>query len=236
MTVGQAMVDTGAMSALPVLYSFRRCPYAMRARVAVLSSGSAVELREIVLRDKAPEFLAASPSATVPCLVTGEGDVIDESLDIMLWALRRHDPESWLAPEAASMEDMQALIGRIDGPFKRHLDRYKYDTRYEDADREDERAEASRYLFDLNGRLSGSPWLFGSRASLADFAILPFVRQFANTDRTWFEAQDWPSLLRWLSAFEASDRFAAIMPKVSRWQAGAEPVVFGGTSANLTKA
>lgn len=231
MTAGEEMVETGSMSALPVLYSFRRCPYAMRARLALLASKTPVELREIVLRDKAPEFLAASPSATVPCLVTGEGPVIDESLDIMLWALRLHDPEGWLVPEGASLEDMLSLIGEVDGPFKRHLDRYKYDTRYPDAVREQERAAASRYLIALNGRLSSTSWLFGSRASLADYAVLPFVRQFANTDRVWFETQDWPHLLLRLQAFEASDRFSAIMPKFARWQAGAEPVVFGGAPA-----
>ncbi|MBD1545245.1 glutathione S-transferase [Labrenzia aggregata] len=219
------------MSALPVLYSFRRCPYAMRARLAVLASATPVELREIVLRDKAPEFLAASPSATVPCLVTGEGEVVDESLDIMLWALRRHDPERWLAPDAAALQDMLALIGEIDGPFKLHLDRYKYDTRYPDAVREQERAGASRYLMALNDRLAAMPWLFGSRPSLADYAILPFVRQFANTDRAWFDEQDWPNLLRLLQDFEASDRFAAIMVKFERWQAGAVPAVFGGPPA-----
>ena len=190
MTGGEAMAEIAPMSDLPVLYSFRRCPYAMRARLAVLASRTPVKLREIVLRDKAPEFLAASPSATVPCLVIGEGQVVDESLDIMLWALRRHDPEDWLGPEAASLEEMLALIGEIDGPFKRHLDRYKYDTRYPDAVREQERAAASRILFRLNDRLSDRPWLFGARASLADYAILPFVRQFANTERDWFEAQE----------------------------------------------
>ncbi len=199
----------------------------MRARLAVLSSGTAVELREIVLRDKAPEFLAVSPSATVPCLVTGEGDVIDESLDIMLWALRRHDPEGWLAPEAASMEDMLALIAEIDGPFKRHLDRYKYDNRYPDTDREQERAAAAGYLTGLNDRLIRTPWLFGTRASLADYAVLPFVRQFANTDRAWFEAQAWPHLLHRLQAFETSDRFAAIMTKYEKWQSGVELMQFG---------
>jgi len=228
LTDGEAMDETGFMSALPVLYSFRRCPYAMRARLALLASGTPVELREVVLRDKAPEFLAASPSATVPCLVCGDGEVLDESLDIMLWALRRRDPEGWLTPEAASLDDMLALIAEIDGPFKRHLDRYKYDTRYPDADREQERAAASRCLSGLNDRLSDAPWLFGSRASLADHAVLPFVRQFANTDRAWFEARDWAGLVRWLRAFEASDRFSAIMAKFERWQAGAAPVVFGG--------
>lgn len=225
------MADIRSMSALPVLYSFRRCPYAMRARLALLSSSTPVELREIVLRDKAPEFLAASPSGTVPCLVSGDGEVVDESLDIMLWALRRNDPEGWLAPEGASLADMLALIDGIDGPFKHHLDRYKYDTRYPDVVRERERAGASRYLTALDERLSATPWLFGSRPTLADYAVLPFVRQFANTDRAWFDEQEWPNLLRRLRDFEASDRFAAIMPKFERWRAGAVPVVFGGPPA-----
>lgn len=220
------------MSDLPVLYSFRRCPYAMRARLAVMASGFVVELREVVLRDKAPEFLSASPTATVPCLLRpDDGTVIDESLDIMLWALDNGDPEGWLAPETGTLEDMLALIAEIDGPFKRHLDRYKYHTRYTDADREADRASAGRYLKALNDRLAAKDWLFGSRAALADYAILPFVRQFANADRAWFDAQDWPHLIAWLTAFEASERFAAIMPKFVKWQAGDAPVFFGGAGS-----
>lgn len=203
----------------------------MRARLAVLASGMAVELREVVLRDKAPEFLAASPSGTVPCLVASDGTVIDESLDIMLWALKTRDPEEWLAPETGTLADMLALIAEIDGPFKRHLDRYKYDTRYQDADRDEEREAASRFLKALDERLSAQDWLFGSRAALADYAILPFVRQFANTDRDWFDTQAWPHLIRWLQAFEASDRFATIMPKFAKWQAGDEPLVFARNAA-----
>ncbi|MCK7611643.1 glutathione S-transferase [Roseibium sediminicola] len=209
----------------PILYSFRRCPYAIRARLAITASGQRVELREIVLRDKAPEFLETSPSATVPCLKDG-GSVLDESLDIMLWALKKSDPDAWLLPEAGTLAEVLDLIGTCDGPFKRHLDRYKYDTRYADADKDTERGRASEFLWLINGRLAEHPWLFGSRACLADFAILPFVRQFANADRDWFDRQDWSALKGWLAAFETSDRFQAVMAKWPRWQSGDEQTLF----------
>ncbi|GGB63155.1 glutathione S-transferase [Roseibium aquae] len=215
-------------ASLPILYSFRRCPYAMRARLAIGAAGLRVELREIVLRDKAPEFLEVSPSATVPCLVDVDGTVFDESLDIMTWALERDDPERWLSPEGGDRDAMIRLIGDIDGPFKRHLDRYKYDTRYPDADRVGERSAAADILRKLDAMLAGRDWLFGTRASLADFAILPFVRQFANADRAWFDGEDWDSLKRWLVAFETSPRFEAIMRKSGRWSPEDPPVIFGG--------
>ncbi|WP_417684601.1 glutathione S-transferase [Roseibium sp.] len=214
------------MTELPILYSFRRCPYAMRARLAILSSGVSVELREIVLRDKAPEFLAVSPSKTVPCLVESGTNVIDESFDIMLWALEQRDPEGWLTPEEGTLEDMVALANALDGDFKRHLDRYKYDTRHPDASREGEREAASSILRDIEQRLTRSPWLFGSRASLADYAFLPFLRQFANVDRQWFDGEPWPNLRRRLSDFEASVRFQSIMAKLPKWQSGDTVLVF----------
>lgn len=214
------------MSELPVLYSFRRCPYAMRARLALLASGIPVELREVMLRDKAPEFLAVSPSATVPCLVTTSGDVVDESYDIMQWALSRNDPEGWLEPDDGDIDDAIALIEDIDGPFKLHLDRYKYDTRYIDVSKKTERSAAAAYLMPLDERLAAGKWLLGARPSLADYSILPFVRQFANTDRDWFEAEDWPHLIGWLKAFETSQRFAEIMAKYDKWYAGDEPITF----------
>jgi glutathione S-transferase len=210
---------------MPVLYSFRRCPYAIRARLSIAASGEQVELREVLLRDKAPAFLETSPSATVPCLKSGE-TVIDESLEIMLWALQRSDPENWLRPEDGDLDEMLTLIADCDGPFKRHLDRYKYDTRYPDSDRETERAGAAEFLWRLESRLAKTPWLFGGKASLADFAILPFVRQFANSDRSWFDSQDWTFLKDWLEAFENSPRFQSVMPKWSPWKAGDAPVVF----------
>lgn len=207
----------------PVLYSFRRCPYAMRARLALASSQTVVELREVLLRDKAPAFLAASPSGTVPCLDFHDGMVIDESLDIMLWALRRNDPEGWLRPGTGSLDDMLALVDELDGPFKTSLDRYKYASRYSECDSLAERRSGSQFLEKLDGMLSGRSFLFGSAPSLADMACLPFVRQFANTDRAWFDATGWNDLGTWLSAFEASDRFNRIMVKYPVWHDG-DPV------------
>ncbi|WP_428687030.1 glutathione S-transferase [Roseibium sp.] len=215
------------MTTYPILYSFRRCPYAIRARLAIAASGRIVELREILLRDKAPEFLRTSPTATVPCLMDGDR-VLDESLDIMLWALGQRDPEDWLRPDTAGLKTALDLIRTCDGPFKRHLDRYKYDTRYDDADREVERAGAAGFLWRLDGQLAGSGWLFGARASLADYAILPFVRQFANAGRDWFDAQGWKALRTWLERFESSGRFQQAMPKWRKWQAGDPPVFFPG--------
>ncbi|MES0808029.1 glutathione S-transferase [Roseibium sp. SCPC15] len=213
------------MSAVPILYSFRRCPYAIRARLAIASSGQTVELREVVLRDKAPEFLETSPSATVPCLKLLDS-VLDESLDVMLWALRVSDPEDWLKPDKGNLEAMLSLIEECDGPFKKHLDRYKYHTRYEGADRADERSAASAFLRQLDSMLQDQPWLFGQRSSLADFAILPFVRQFANADRDWFDGESWNNLKSWLTAFESSSRFQSVMPKWEKWQDGREPEFF----------
>lgn len=227
--------DTGDMSEIPILYSFRRCPYAMRARLALRASGLQVEIREILLRDKAPEFLETSPSGTVPCLRTPEGSIIDESLDVMLWALGERDPDGWLTPQFGTLDEMLGLVARIDGPFKRHLDRYKYDTRYPEADSGQERAAAAGILLELNDHLAKAPWLYGQRASLADFAILPFVRQFANVDRDWFDGENWPSLARWLRDFEASAAFAEVMPKLTVWQAGDAPVFFGGPSAGTSQ-
>jgi glutathione S-transferase len=202
----------------PVLYSFRRCPYAMRARLALASAGIAVELREILLRDKPPAFLAASPSGTVPCLVH-DGGVIDESLDVMVWALKQDDPEGWLQmPEAG-----HDWITRADGPFKQALDRTKYANRYPGTDPETQRDAAAGFLSDLNTQIG--EWIF-DRPSLADFAILPFVRQFAFIDKEWFDAQHWPRLHGWLERFLVSDRFEHIMDKYPQWREGDAPVSF----------
>ncbi len=199
--------------ALPILYSFRRCPYAMRGRMALDVAGIEVEHREILLKNKPAEMLAASPKGTVPVVVLPDGDVIEESLDVMLWALGQNDPENWLSPPSAERTEVDALIAANDGPFKHHLDRYKYDTRYEGAVASEHRAAASEHLENLEDRLSRSGQLLGDRPCLADIALFPFVRQFANTDRDWFDAQDWPNLQRWLDGHLNSDRFARIMVK-----------------------
>jgi glutathione S-transferase len=178
----------------------------MRARLALLSSGVMVELREILLRDKPPAFLETSPSATVPALRLPDG-VIDESLDIMIWALKRSDPEGLLDMP----DDGWDLIAINDGPFKQALDHTKYAVRHPDIDPVAERAKAAAVLMELGARLKAQQWLFGPRPTLADYAILPFVRQFANTDREWFDTQDWPTLRNWLQHFVEGDLFASIM-------------------------
>lgn len=197
----------------PILYSFRRCPYAMRARLALHVSGLDFEHREIILRAKPAHMLEISPKGTVPVLLLGDGSVLDESLDIMHWALGQSDPENWLGDEDA------ALIAANDGPFKHHLDRYKYANRYEDADSAQHRAAAFEILRGLDARLANNAFLSGNALSITDTAIAPFIRQFANTGRTWFDAQDLPHLQAWLAQFLESELFAQIMQKHELWSA-----------------
>ncbi len=195
----------------PVLYSFRRCPYAMRARMALSISDTAHEVREVKLSDKPAAMIAASPKATVPVLVLTDGNVIDESIDIMRWALGRHDPEAWLAG------DDRELIVANDGPFKHHLDRYKYASRHDSAP-EEHRASGLALLEKLEQRLEGQPYLCGDRRSLTDAAIMPFVRQFAATDRAWFAAQVLPEVQHWLARQLSSDLFQGIMQRRAPWR------------------
>ncbi|MDP1567187.1 MAG: glutathione S-transferase, partial [Polaromonas sp.] len=175
-------------------------------------------------RVKPAAMLAASPKGTVPVLVLPDGAVMDESLDIMRWALGRNDPAQWLSLPGVPAEEMVALIAASDGDFKRHLDRYKYPNRYPQESAGEEaafalkhRSEAASWLAQLDARLAEG-WLFGAHASLADMAILPFVRQFAHTDAGWFAAQPWPRLMNWLAAFEGSALYAGVMQKHSPWQ------------------
>ena len=196
-----------------ILYSFRRCPYAMRARMALIISGQQVELREVVLRDKPASMLALSPKGTVPVLALPGSDVIDESLDIMRWALCLHDPEGWLEG------DDGALIAANDGPFKQHLDRYKYATRH-GSDPLEHRAAGMAWLDALEARLESSAFLCGARRMLADIAIFPFVRQFAAADQAWFDAQPVPRVQGWLRALIGSALFDRAMVRRAAWQPG----------------
>lgn len=212
----------------PILYSFRRCPYAMRARIALLASGITVELREVVLRDKPVEMLAVSPKGTVPVLLLPDGRVLDESLDIMEYALTRADPFEWVSPEVGSEDEMRALITVFDTSFKHHLDRYKYAARYEGAEAWEHRLEASQHVAALETRLEQvGAYLFGDAPKLADYAIMPFVRQFAGVDRAWFEDQPWPSVQKWLRVLIDSSEFTNVMKKYTQWQVGDEPLFFG---------
>ena len=207
----------------PILYSFRRCPYAMRARLALHVAAQPVEHREVLLRDKPAELQAASAKATVPVLVLPDGQVIDESLSIMKWALTINDPEQWLDQEKGSTEEVATLIEHNDGPFKSGLDRYKYANRFPGADSLANREAAAQFVWTLNGRLAASPALFGTRPGLADMAIAPFVRQFAMTDPQWFRSQRWSMVSGWLDAILQSSRFADVMHKYPRWTGQARP-------------
>ncbi|MEO1748715.1 MAG: glutathione S-transferase [Pseudomonadota bacterium] len=211
---------------MPILYSFRRCPYAMRARLAIASAGVAVELREVLLRDKPPPMIDASPKATVPVLVLQDGSVIDESRDVGAWALSTHDPDGWLDVDHSTLN---ALIDRNDGPFKRALDRYKYPNRYpgEAVVAGEQRDIAARIIMDYEERLTETEWLLGVKPSWADYAVLPFVRQYAHVDKEWFWAQPWPHVIAWLDRFLASERFGYVMTKFPLWVEGAEPIAFG---------
>jgi glutathione S-transferase len=213
------------MSALPILYSFRRCPYAMRARMALAYAGIAVELREVLLRDKPQEMLAASPKGTVPVLVLPDGPVIDESVDIMLWALSRSDPDNWLAPPARG--DAASWIGANDGDFKTWLDRYKYADRHPDHPPTWYRGQAAAHLARLDAVLADNRWLHGERRGLADAALFPFIRQFAMVDFAWFSGGPCSHLLRWLQAWLEDPLFLGVMHKYPRWQPGGAPQLLG---------
>ena len=215
-------------SPYPVLYSFRRCPYAMRARLALWVSGQVCELREVVLARKPEALLAASTKGTVPVLVLADGQVIDQSLEIMLWALRQHGPLGWLGDEA-QRPDMLQWVAQCDGTFKFHLDRYKYPNRFGLPEGADHRAHGAVFLDSLNERLSQSPHLVGASESLADMAIAPFVRQFAHTDAAWFARQSWPALQAWLVKFEASNAYQQVMCPYAAWVPEQLPVLFPQT-------
>lgn len=215
---------------LPVLYSFRRCPYAMRARLALLASGERCELREVLLRDKPADMLAASPKGTVPVLTLDDGTMIDQSLDIMLWTLSRNDPGGWLRPSHGTLDDALALIAECDGDFKAQLDRYKYPARYDAAeglaDGSAHRDRTMPFLDHLEDRLTRASNLGGDNASLADAALMPFVRQFAAVDPTWFGSQPRPRLRAWLDEWTGSALFIQAMHRYPHWTVGTTGVEF----------
>lgn len=221
-----AQEDDSPADLTPVLYSFRRCPYAMRARMAIVASGQRCELREVVLRNKPAEVLAASPKGTVPVLVDVDGSVIAQSLDIMLWALRRNDPERWLQPRHGTLDDMLSLIAECDGDFKPHLDGYKYPDRRPGTDAGTHREQGARFLSGLDARLQASHCLHGDQVALADIAIAPFVRQFAQVDAAWFDAQPWARLREWLAERLNAPVFVRAMDKYPPWRAGERGVCF----------
>ena len=214
-------------STLPILYTFRRCPYAIRARLALAYAGFTCELREIKLRDKPQAMLEVSPKGTVPVLVLPDGRVIEQSLEVMLHALKTRDADGWLQPTDGTLEQMLALIERNDEFFKPALDRSKYPDRYS----EEQVAEATRvadeWLGSLDQRLADTGYLFGLNPSLADMALRSFVRQFAAIDKDKWAAKPWPHLQAWLQRFLDSALFAEVMETHPVWVPGTTgPVAF----------
>ena len=197
---------------LPVLYSFRRCPYAIRARMAIVRTEHKCEHREVILRDRPEHMMEISPKGTVPVMLLPNGEVIEESLEIMQYVL------NW-----ELNDDETYWIDRNDNEFKYHLDRYKYPNRFENVDFIQQRDLAKRYLDDLDNYLSDS-----ISTRLSD-ALFPFVRQFANHDRAWFDAQGWQNLHQWLDNNLVSDEFARCMKKYQQWHAGDEAAIFPTT-------
>jgi len=218
---------------LPVLYSFRRCPYAIRARMAISYSGVTVELREVILRDMPVTLLAASPKGTVPVLLLPGGRVLEESRDIMGWALAYNDPDHW---QPAQEDDMYAEIRQLldenDNTFKQHLDCYKYAERYPEHPADYYRSQGEIFLGKLEQRLSQHACLCGAHISVADISIFPFVRQFANVDREWFDTVTYPYLQAWLDGFLCSTLFTGVMQKYPQWQEGDAVTRFPGDVAD----
>jgi len=198
----------------------------MRARMALITAGIQCELREVLLSDKPQAMLDISPKGTVPVLSFADDSVLDESLDIMLWALSQMGASAWLKPEAGELDGMLELIGRNDADFKRHLDRYKYPERYpeEKAKPLRHRSAACIFLDELEDLLEDNDFLFGSSPSLADIAIFPFVRQFAATDPDWFATLESPHLQAWLTGWLNFDLFTAAMNKHPIWEPDNSPI------------
>lgn len=216
------------MSSYPVLYSFRRCPYAMRARMAVMQSGVVCELREVVLRDKPESMIALSPKGTVPVLQLEDGTVLEESLDVMRWALAANDPNGWLDID----DELDIFLSRLDGEFKDSLDRYKYSVRFPEHPQSYYRDQGAEFLEMLEDRLAGNggQGLCAPRTTFADVATFPFVRQFAFVDKPWFDDTPYPLLLAWFNRHLESDLFLSVMHKYVAWKPGDDVLLFGEQS------
>lgn len=197
----------------PLLYTYRRCPYAMRARMALLLAGIKFDAHEVSLRDKPAEMLAISPKGSVPVLLLPGGQMLEQSWDIMCWALEQQATRNWW--DAAQTAENLEWLAKNDGVFKQHLDRYKYPERYNETDRAEHREEAlTSFLRPLNSRLEQSSFLGGSEPCATDLALFPFVRQFAAVEPAWFESEPLPALQVWLAGWLSNPLFLHCMQKL----------------------
>ena len=208
----------------PILYTFRRCPYAMRARFAIRSSKIIVEVREIKLQEKPSEFLKSSPKGTVPVLITNSGEVLEESLDIIYWALNKNDPHKWLAKGKLENRDIKKLLDDLENKFKPNLDKYKYPSRFSGVDQYLHRDKNLCFLKKLNSYLESNKSLNCEHLSLLDYSIFPFVRQFRNVDQDWFEKLNFIFLNKWINQIIDSKDFSSIMKKFKKWEPNDVPI------------
>ena len=218
------ILDHKLKNNLPILYSFRRCPYAMRARMAIHISSQKCEIREVLLRDKPPSMLEYSSKGTVPVLVLQSGEVIDESLDVIDWALNLNDPDNW--QRSKDNEKTKELIKINDGEFKHHLDRYKYSKRYDNEDPEFHRKKCLSFIKKVNSELQNSKYIFDDEISYIDISLLPFIRQFRIADNEWFDELPYENVKSWLSNFLNSELLKSIMYKYDLWKEGDEVTIF----------
>ena len=196
----------------------------MRARMAIAISGQQVEFREVILRDKPQSMIELSPKGTVPVLSLSSGQVIDESLDVIDWALKLNDPDNWLRSNKS--EKSSKLIHTNDNEFKHHLDRYKYSKRYDNEDPEFHRKECLKFIESINNELNNSEYIFDDNISYADIVLLPFIRQFRIADIEWFDSLPYDNLKKWLSSFLDSSLLNSIMKKYDLWKEGDKSIVF----------
>lgn len=210
---------------LPILYSFVRCPYAIRARLALHAAQITYELREVDLKNKPASLLQISPKGTVPVLLLNENQVIEQSREIMLWALQYNDPMRLLNLQKQQWTDCNELIDRNDGEFKRALDRYKYPHRYTSELINDWKGEAEKFILILEKRLNENSYLFGNSLCFADLAVIPFIRQFAKVERNWLASSQYQKVFNWLTEIENSTLFKSVMQKNKAWKEGDKPII-----------
>lgn len=208
----------------PILYSFRRCPYAIRSRMALIKSQQSCVLREVILRDKPKSMTDLSPKGTVPVLLLESGEILDESLDVMYWALKKNDPENWLRSQKAKKSE--DLINKNDGDFKFHLDRYKYSSRYKAINKKKHRDECLKFIKEINDELKTKEYIHDKNVSFLDIAIMPFVRQFRIADTEWFDSQPYENVKIWLKNLIESNLFNTTMAKYPLWKEGDEIIIF----------
>ena len=208
----------------PILYTFRRCPYAMRARLAIKASGVIVEIREVKLKNKPEELLNISPKATVPVLYISSKKIIEESLDIMKWALEINDPLKLLKQEKLNRIEVHNTLNKLENDFKQNLDRYKYSSRFDQPNPELYRDKNLKILNEFNNLLQHNKGIYSSHLSLLDYAIFPFIRQFRNVNSVWFDSLELKFLKSWLYELIDSDEFSSIMKKNLIWEPNQKPI------------